>query len=67
MVLDEWAADQDPLFRKKFYTEIIPSLKRKGITIIAITHDSRFFRYSDNQLHMEEGQIVEFDPEMFHD
>jgi putative pyoverdin transport system ATP-binding/permease protein len=67
MVLDEWAADQDPLFRKKFYTEIIPRLKRKGITIIAITHDSRFFRYSDNQLHMEEGQIVEFDPEIFHD
>ncbi|MGB0635314.1 MAG: cyclic peptide export ABC transporter [Paracoccaceae bacterium] len=67
MVLDEWAADQDPLFRKKFYTEIIPRLKRKGITIIAITHDSRFFRYSDHQLHMEEGQIVEFDPEIFHD
>ncbi len=30
-VFDEWAADQDPLFKKIFYTEILPSLKpRKG-------------------------------------
>ncbi|MFP3740652.1 ATP-binding cassette domain-containing protein, partial [Burkholderia sp. SIMBA_019] len=27
MVLDEWAADQDPTFRRIFYTEILPDLK----------------------------------------
>ena len=67
LILDEWAADQDPLFRRKFYREILPMLKNMGITIIAITHDSRFFDASDNQLHMEEGQAVNFDPDAFHD
>ena len=67
LILDEWAADQDPLFRRKFYREILPMLKNMGITIIAITHDSRFFDASDNQLHMEEGRAVNFDPDTFHD
>ena len=67
LILDEWAADQDPIFRKKFYREILPMLRDRGWTIIAVTHDSRFFDSADMQMHMEEGKMTEFDPELFHD
>lgn len=58
VVLDEWAADQDPVFRKKFYEELLPELKRQGKTIIAITHDDHYFHVADRQLKMEYGQLV---------
>ena len=57
LVLDEWAADQDPAFRRKFYREIIPMLKGNGKTIIAVTHDERYFDVADFRLHLEEGQL----------
>jgi putative ATP-binding cassette transporter len=56
LVLDEWAADQDPYFRKKFYLEIIPLLKSKGITLIAITHDDAYFNVADKVYNMVEGE-----------
>lgn len=33
LVFDEWAADQDPTFRRIFYNELLPSLKALGKTI----------------------------------
>jgi putative pyoverdin transport system ATP-binding/permease protein len=57
-VLDEWAADQDPLFRRKFYEELLPILKARGMTIIAVSHDDRYFHVADRRLHLEEGKIV---------
>ena len=57
LVLDEWAADQDPAFRKKFYIEVIPFLKRKGLTIIAITHDESYFDQCDKRYHMDSGVL----------
>jgi putative ATP-binding cassette transporter len=59
LVLDEWAADQDPYFRKKFYTEIIPLLKKDGITIIAITHDDKYYYCADRVYKMEYGNLSE--------
>lgn len=67
LVLDEWAADQDPMLRRKFYREILATLRGSGITIIAVTHDNRFFDAADRQLHMEDGVMSGFDPELFHD
>ena len=58
LMLDEWAADQDPYFRKKFYTEIIPLLKEEGITIIAITHDDRYYHCADKLYKMEYGKLI---------
>ncbi|QPH38259.1 cyclic peptide export ABC transporter [Pedobacter endophyticus] len=58
VVLDEWAADQDPYFRKKFYEEIIPLLKRKGFTIIAITHDDKYYYFTDYIYKMQEGKLI---------
>lgn len=58
IVLDEWAADQDPHFRHKFYTEIIPVLVREeDKTIIAITHDDRYYNVADTLLKMEYGKL----------
>lgn len=59
LILDEWAADQDPHFRAKFYTEILPELKRRGLTIIAVTHDESYMHLADRRLHMEEGRLTE--------
>lgn len=56
-IFDEWAADQDPEFREYFYTELLPSLKQRGKTIIAVSHDDRYFRYADQVVTMEFGQI----------
>jgi putative pyoverdin transport system ATP-binding/permease protein len=59
LVFDEWAADQDPSFRRIFYTELLPELKRKGKTIIAITHDDRYFDVADRCIKLDAGQVVE--------
>jgi putative pyoverdin transport system ATP-binding/permease protein len=66
LVLDEWAADQDPYFRKKFYTEIIPSLKQEGITVLAITHDDRYYHCADKLCKMDEGKLVEENVSLYH-
>ena len=58
IVLDEWAADQDPYFRHKFYTEIITTLVRdEDKTIIAITHDDKYYNTADTLLKMEYGKL----------
>lgn len=61
LILDEWAADQDPAFRKKFYTEIMPFLKSEGFTILAITHDDKYYGCADYLYKMEEGQLLAVD------
>lgn len=58
LVLDEWAADQDPPFRRYFYEELLPSLKREGKTIIAVTHDDKYFGIADRVVKMEYGEFV---------
>ena len=57
LVLDEWAADQDPHFRKKFYREILPELRKRGLTVVAVTHDDHYFDAADRCMHLEEGQL----------
>lgn len=56
-VFDEWAADQDPEFKDVFYTELLPALKAKGKTVLAITHDDRYFHLADRCIKLEEGQV----------
>ncbi|MGI6247463.1 MAG: cyclic peptide export ABC transporter [Pseudochelatococcus sp.] len=57
-VFDEWAADQDPYFREKFYRIILPRLKEKGVTVIAITHDDAYFDMADVHIHMDNGHLT---------
>lgn len=58
LVLDEWAADQDPHFRKYFYEQLIPKLKEEGKTIIAVTHDDAYFHLADRIVKFDYGKIV---------
>jgi len=60
-IFDELAADQDPQFRKYFYEVILPDLKQQGKTIIAVTHDDKYFQVADRVLKMEYGQLVHYD------
>lgn len=57
LVFDEWAADQDPTFRRVFYTEILPDLKRRGKTLIVISHDDRYFHVADRCIALKDGLI----------
>ena len=58
LILDEWAADQDPYFRKYFYEKLIPMFKQQGKTIIAVTHDDAYFQHADRILKFEYGKII---------
>lgn len=57
-IFDEWAADQDPDFRRYFYERILPRLKADGHTILAATHDDRYFHAAHRVIKFEYGQIV---------
>jgi len=57
-LFDEWAADQDPEYKKYFYDYLLPDLKRSGKCIIAITHDDRYFDKANNIIKMEIGKVV---------
>lgn len=57
LFFDEWAADQDAHFRSYFYRVLIPEWKSKGKTIVAISHDDRYFSVADHIVEMEGGFI----------
>ncbi|MGK4008333.1 cyclic peptide export ABC transporter [Sorangium sp. So ce1036] len=56
-VFDEWAADQDPEFRRYFYEDLVPALKRRGKTIVAVTHDDRYFHCADRVIKLSYGKV----------
>ncbi len=64
LIFDEVAADQDPYFRKYFYETIIPKLKQDGKTILAVTHDDKYFSTADRVLKMEYGSISPYEAEV---
>ncbi len=57
LLFDEWAADQDPLFKDVFYRELLPELKARGKAVLVISHDDRYFHLADRLLRMENGQL----------
>jgi putative pyoverdin transport system ATP-binding/permease protein len=57
-LFDEWAADQDPYFREIFYNELLPELKHQGKTVLAITHDDRYFHLADQLIKLDYGKVV---------
>jgi putative pyoverdin transport system ATP-binding/permease protein len=61
LLLDEWAADQDPDFRRKFYFDLLPELHRAGVTVVVVSHDDRYLDEMDlpaRRLRMDEGRFV---------
>ncbi len=59
LLLDEWAADQDPQRRQVFYRETLPRLRKAGVTVVAITHDDRYLDAADRVLSMDQGRLHE--------
>jgi putative ATP-binding cassette transporter len=55
---DEWAADQDASFRQHFYQVLLPELKRRGKTVIVISHDDRYFHVADRIIKLDHGLVV---------
>ncbi|GGC89033.1 cyclic peptide export ABC transporter [Chelatococcus reniformis] len=62
IVTDEWAADQDPGFRRTFYEELLPALQAQGRTLIVVSHDDRYFHIADRIVRLAGGRIVEDQP-----
>jgi putative ATP-binding cassette transporter len=65
LLLDEWTADQDPDFRRRFYDEFLPALIQAGKTVVVITHDDRYLaelHMPARKLRMDEGRFVEGNP-----
>jgi putative ATP-binding cassette transporter len=62
LLLDEWTAEQDPEFRRKFYDELLPNMRKAGLTVVVITHDDRYLDELDlpaRRIRMDEGRIIE--------
>ncbi|PZD75041.1 ABC transporter ATP-binding/permease protein YojI [Acaryochloris thomasi RCC1774] len=57
-VFDEWASDQDPVFKKVFYTQLVPALKQRGKTVLVVSHDDRYFESCDRTIKLDYGQVV---------
>jgi putative pyoverdin transport system ATP-binding/permease protein len=59
-LFDEWAADQDPEYRKFFYRILLPRMRDKGKIVIAVTHDDHYFDVADKVLKMDHGKMEFF-------
>ena len=57
-IFDEWAADQDPEFRRWFYERILPDLRARGKLVLAISHDDAFYPTADRIVRLSEGRIA---------
>lgn len=57
-VFDEWSAEQDVHFRKYFYTKVLADLKARGKTVIAVTHDERYWHVADRVVRLDLGSVL---------
>jgi putative ATP-binding cassette transporter len=57
-IFDEWAADQDPLFKEIFYEQLLPELKSKGKTALVLSHDERYYHVADRIIKLDYGKLV---------
>lgn len=62
-VFDEWASDQDPAFKKIFYTQLLPELRSRGKAIVVVSHDDRYFDQADRIVKLDYGK-VEYDKQV---
>jgi putative pyoverdin transport system ATP-binding/permease protein len=58
-VFDEWAADQDPLYKEIFYKRLLPDLRGRGKCVVVVTHDDRYYPLGDRVMKLENGKVVE--------
>lgn len=60
-IFDEWAAEQDSYFRSYFYHILLPFLKEKSKTIIAVTHDDQYFSTADRIVEIDHGKFISYE------
>lgn len=60
-LFDEWAADQDPVFKDFFYRELLPELRDRDKAVVVISHDDRYFHAADRLIRLDYGQIRQED------
>lgn len=58
VILDEWAADQDPAFRRRFYEQILPVFRARRCAVLCATHDSRYFAVADQCYTLRDGHLT---------
>jgi putative pyoverdin transport system ATP-binding/permease protein len=56
-LFDEWAADQDVVFKELFYRQLLPGLKARGKTVIVISHDDHYYDVADRVIKLDSGKI----------
>ncbi len=59
-VFDEWAADQDPEYKKIFYSKLLPDLRNRGKSVVVITHDDRYFPMGDRVVKLDDGEMYDW-------
>lgn len=57
-LFDEWAANQDPAFKRIFYHEILPDLRASGKTLVVISHDDEYVDVADRVVRLRDGRII---------
>jgi putative pyoverdin transport system ATP-binding/permease protein len=57
-IFDEWAADQDAIFRRYFYETFLPELRRMKKLVIVLTHDEGYDEIADRILRFQDGKLI---------
>jgi putative pyoverdin transport system ATP-binding/permease protein len=55
-VFDEWAIDQDHVYKEFFYQEFLPKLRSARKLVVVISDDERYFHTADRLLWLERGE-----------
>ena len=58
-VFDEWAANQDPHFKRAYYREVLPALRASGKALLVISHDEDYYNAADRVVRLCDGRVVE--------
>lgn len=57
VLLDEWAAHQQPSMRQLYYRTVLPELRQRGKAVVAVSHDEAFFHCADRLITLDYGLI----------
>ena len=58
-IFDEWAANQDPHFKRAFYREILPELREAGKALLVISHDEEYYDVADRIVRLRDGRVID--------
>jgi putative ATP-binding cassette transporter len=61
-IFDEWAANQDPVFKQIFYHKLLPELRAAGKALLVISHDESHFDIADRVIRIQDGRVFEESP-----